>query len=274
MRDFRELLETKWDEGKFLCVGLDSELEKIPEAARKEDTRATIAAFNRAIIDATKSIVCAYKPNVAFYEAHGEEGFAALRETISYVLDAAPDVPVILDAKRGDIGHTNVQYAAAAFDHLRADAITVNPYQGGEALKPFLDREEKGVIVWCRSSNTGAGEFQDLLVDGKPLYQHVAKQVAKEWNTNGNCGLVVGSTYPEELREVRAIAGDMPILIPGVGAQNGDLQKTLKNGFDNRRRGLIVNATRSIIFASREKDFAEVAAKKAQELHDEIAKSL
>src|SRR3989338_3286629 len=275
MRDFRELLETKWDEGKFLCVGLDSELEKIPEGAQKEDPRATIVAFNRTIVDATKDNVCAYKPNPAFYEARGEEAFAALRETIAYILDVAPDIPVILDAKRADIASTNEQYAISAFDHLRADAITVNPYLGAEPLKPFFDREDKGVIVLCHTSNPGAKEIQNLSVDGgEALYKFVARCATERWNGNKNCCLMVGATYPEELGEVRKIVGDMPILVAGIGAQDGDLEKTLKNGLDSRNRGLIVNPSRSIIFASRGNDFADVTRKKARELHERIKKGV
>ncbi|MBI2025274.1 orotidine-5'-phosphate decarboxylase [Candidatus Kaiserbacteria bacterium] len=274
-RDFRELLETKWDEGKFLCVGLDSDLEKIPEAARQEDTRTTIVAFNRAIIDATKDLVCAYKPNPAFYEARGAEGFAALRETIAYVLDVAPDVPVILDAKRADIISTNEQYAISAFETLRADAITVNPYLGGEPLKPFFDREDKGVIVLCHTSNPGAKELQNLSVDGgEKLYKHVARSAREKWNGKGNCCVMIGATYPEELGEVRKIVGDMPILIAGIGAQDGNLEKTLHAGRDTRARGLIVNASRSIIFASRGADFATAARKKAEDLHRAIKHAL
>src|SRR3989338_1666623 len=161
-RNFRQLLESQWEQGKFLCVGLDSDLEKIPEAARIDGTRESIVNFNRRIVDATRDIVCAYKPNTAFYESHGDEGGNALRETIQYIRDQAPEIPVILDAKRGDIGNTNEGYTASAFDHLHADAITVQPYPGKDALQPFLDRKDKGVIVWCRTSNKGGSEFQDL----------------------------------------------------------------------------------------------------------------
>lgn len=273
-RNFRALLEAKWDEKKFLCVGLDTDLEKIPEAARKEDTRTTMVAFNRAIIDATKDLVCAYKPNIAFFEAHGDEGFAALRETIAYILDVALDVPIILDAKRADIKSTNLQYAISAFEHLRVDAITVNPYLGGEPLQPFLDRKDKGVIVLCHTSNPGAREVQELTVDGEPLFKKIATLTKEEWNKNGNCSLLVGATYPEELKEVRALVGDMPILIAGIGAQNGDLNKVIENGLDAKGRGLIVNAARSIIFASEGADFAEKAREAALALHDAITKAL
>ncbi len=273
-RSFRALLEDRWAEGKFLCVGLDSDLAKIPESVQKENTRATIVAFNRAIVDATKDLVCAYKPNSAFYEAYGDEGVAALRETIQYIRDAAPEVPIILDAKRADILSTNELYARSAFDHLQADALTIQPYPGKAALQPFLDRKEKGIIVWCRTSNEGAGEFQDLKIDGKPLYKVVAEHVAQEWNANGNCLIVVGATYPEELREVRAIVGEMPILIPGVGAQGGDIQKVTEAGRTANGKGLIVSASRSIIFASSGTDFAEQARVQATELHSQLKKAM
>lgn len=273
-RTFRTLLEKQWEQSKFLCAGLDSDLEKIPEAARLAGTRETMVNFNRQIIDATKDIVCAFKPNSAFYEAHGDEGWNALRETVQYINEVTPDVPVILDAKRADIGNTNKGYAESAFDHLHVDAITVQPYPGKEALRPFLERADKGIIVWCRTSNEGASEFQDLEVGGEKLYKIVARHVAKEWNTNGNCGLVVGATYPEELREVRAIVGDMPILIPGIGAQNGDIGKAVAAAKDSRGRGMIINASRSLIFASRGADFAQAARTKAQELHDAITRAL
>jgi len=273
-RNFRELLEAKWDEKKFLCIGLDSAFEKIPEVARKESARETIVAFNRAIVDATKTFVCAYKPNSAFYEARGDEGWAALRETIQYILEQAPDAPVILDAKRADIGNTNNGYVDSIFGHLQADAVTVHPYLGSEALKPFLDRKEKGVFVLCRTSNGGSEELQDLTVDGEPLYKRVARLVAEKWDANGNCGVVVGATYPKELKEVRSIVGDMPILIPGVGAQGGDLEKAVAAGKDSKGRGILVSAARSIIFASHGADFAEKAGVSARQLHDSILKVL
>lgn len=271
-RNFRELLETKWDEKKFICVGLDSDLEKIPEAARKGSTRETIVAFNRAIIDATKDLVSSYKPNTAFYESRGEDGFAALRETISYIIDAAPDIPIILDAKRGDISNTNEQYAISAFEHLRADAVTVHPYLGAESLEPFLARKDKGVIVLCHTSNPGAREVQELPVGEEPLYKVIARLTAGEWNKNRNCCVLVGATYPEELGEVRKIVGEVPILVAGIGAQDGDLEKTIRNGLDGKKRGLIVNAARSIIFASQEADFAERARESTQKLHEAIIK--
>lgn len=273
-RDFRQLLEAQWSQKKFLCIGLDSDFEKIPASLRERGAYEGILAFNRAIIDTTKGVACAYKPNSAFYEAHGDVGLAALRATILYINEQAPSVPVILDAKRADIGNTNEGYAASAFDHLHADAITVHPYLGAEALAPFLERKEKGVIVLCRTSNEGAGEFQDLPVDGEPLYMRVAQQVKDTWNTLGNCSLVVGATYPEELAKVRALVADMPILIPGIGAQGGDIEKTVAAGKDARGAGMIIAASRAIIFASQGEDFAQAAGTKAQELHDTITKFL
>ena len=273
-RNFQKMIEARWAEGKFLCIGLDSDLAKIPEAAQGADTRETLVTFNRAIIGATKDRVCAYKFNSAFYEAHGDEGFDALRQSIADINELEPHIPVILDAKRGDIANTNKQYAWAAFEHLRADAVTVQPYQGGEALAPFLENPDKGIFVWCRSSNEGAGEFQDLLIDGKPLYQHVATHVARDWNEKKNCGVVVGATAPEELKQVRSIVGDMPILIPGVGAQNGDLEKTVRNGKNSKGAGMLIGAARAVIFASDGPDFAQAARAKAVELHDAIKKAL
>lgn len=275
-RNFRELLETQWSRGNFVCVGLDSEFGKIPESAHRSGNECevsvpnTIVAFNRAIVEATKDLVCAYKPNAAFYEAHGAEGIAALHRTIADIHAIAPDVPVILDAKRADIGNTNAGYVDAAFGFLRADAITVHPYLGAEALQPFLARAEKGIIVLCRTSNPGAGEFQDLSVNGdEPLYRFVARRVV-EWNKNGNCALVVGATYPDELREVRGLVGDMPILIPGIGAQGGDVEKTVSAGKDSRGKGTIVNSSRGIIFASKGADFAEAARRETEKLRDMI----
>ncbi len=273
-RNFRQLLEAQWGEGKFLCVGLDSDFEKIPEAVRQAGVGETIVAFNRAIVDATKDLVCAFKPNPAFYEAHGDEGWRALRATIQHINEVAPAVPVILDAKRADIGNTNNGYAESAFDHLHADAITVHPYFGSDALTSFFERTEKGIIVLCRSSNPGSGEIQNLKVDGVPLYQIIARMAAGPWNAKGNCSVMVGATYPEELAEVRTIVGDMPILIPGVGTQGGDLEKTVAAGKDSRGRGMIISVSRAVIFASDGADFAERAREKVTALHGAIKAAL
>ncbi len=275
-RNFRAMLEAQWARDNFVCVGLDSEFGKIPESARSADEVSTILSFNSAIVDATKDLVCAYKPNIAFYEAQGYLGWIALHKTIVHIHEVAPEVPVILDAKRADIGNTNAGYVQEAFELLQADAITVHPYLGAEALQPFLERADKGIIVLCRTSNPGAGEFQDLLVNGEPLYRVVARQVATSWNKNNNCAVVVGATYPGELREVRGIVGDMPILIPGVGFQQKDVpleeqvKQVVENGKDSRGWGMIINSSRGIIFASKGPDFAEAARRETIKLHDMI----
>jgi orotidine-5'-phosphate decarboxylase len=273
-RNFNELLNAQWDKSNFLCVGLDPDYEKIPASIKTSNVGETILAFNRAIVDATKKHVCAYKPNSAFYEAHGEQGWIALRETISYIHMQAPEIPIILDAKRADIGNTNNGYITAIFTDLNADAVTVHPYQGGEALAPFLNLSDKGIIVWCRSSNSGAGEFQDLMSNDEPLYIHVARNVANTWNTHSNCGLVVGATYPEEIKAIRAVAPDLPFLIPGIGTQGGDLERTITYGKDNNNRGMIISVSRAITYASATADFAEAAAQKAKEFDSAIRTAL
>jgi len=270
-RNFRQMLENQWDDGKFVCVGLDSEFEKIP-GARVGGVVETILGFNRCIVQETRDLVCAYKPNVAFYEAYGDAGWLALRETVVYIHKVAPDAPVILDAKRADIGNTNSGYVQNVFGFLDVDAVTVNPYLGAEALKPFLDCKDKGIIVLCRTSNPGADEFQDLEVDigsgtAVPLHQYVAHQVAWSWNKNGNCALVVGATVPDELRQVREIINDMPILIPGIGTQGGDVEATVHAGKDSRGRGMIINSSRGIIFA-------DSPRRETLKLHDAINRCL
>jgi len=274
-----ELLRAQWAKGNFVCVGLDSELDKIP--IHQATVSRTISVFNEKIIETTRDLVCAYKPNIAFYMAHGGKGFMALRDTIMIIHDIAPGVPIILDAKVADIGNTNNGYVRMAFDYLQADAITVHPYLGAEALQPFLERIDKGIIVLCRTSNPGAGEFQDQETVGvpgysRPLYLHVAYRVANYWNKNRNCALVVGATFPEELAQVRKIVGDMPILIPGVGFQQKDVplekqvEQVVSAGKDSRKEGMIINSSRGIIFASKGADFAEAARRETQKLHDLI----
>lgn len=282
-------------EGKFVCVGLDSEFEKIPQSLKKDDG-GPVTAFNKAIVAHTHDFVCAYKPNIAFYAGRGEAGLKALFRTIENIKDVASDVPIILDIKRADIGNTNHGYVKEAFDVFGADAVTVNPYFGAEALQPFLERAEKGVIVLCRTSNKGAREFQDLFVPNPlagadiskvdedmgpviapstiPLYQRVAYNVAHDWNINSNCAVVAGATYPSELAEVRCIVGDLPILIPGIGKQGGDLEKTVSAGKDSNGQGMIINSSSGIIFASNGEDFAEAARLETEKLHSEITRIL
>ncbi|MEK7129442.1 MAG: orotidine-5'-phosphate decarboxylase [Patescibacteria group bacterium] len=255
-------------QNSLVCIGLDSELHKLP--AHLQGGNAPQFTFNKAIIDATHDLVCAYKPNSAFYEARGVQGIAELKMTCDYLREKYPEVVIILDAKRADIGSTNEGYVQFAFDYLGADAITLHPYLGKDAILPFLERKEKGSFILCRTSNPGAGELQDLVTDGKPLYQVIAGKVANEWNENGNCGLVVGATYPGELEIVRRIVGDMALLVPGIGAQGGDVEKTIKAGVDSQGKNAIINSSRSIIFASNDEDFAQKARVEAQKLKVDI----
>lgn len=266
-RDFNDLLRARCDKGKFLCVGLDPDIEKIPDAMKKGSVSETLVAFNTFILEETHDIVSSYKPNSAFYERYGAEGTQALKETIESAHAIAPGVPIILDAKRADIGNTNLGYAAAAFDYFQADALTVHPYMVGESLKEFFARADKGIFVMCRNSNPGAGEFQDLDIDGVPLYIHLARAFRDKWNKNGNCGLVVGATYPDELKRVRAEVPDMPLLIPGTGAQGGDLEKSVQYGADAQGNGFIISTSRAIIFA-------ESPRTKAQEFSSAIQAAL
>lgn len=211
----------------LVCVGLDQgEFE-----------------FNQKIIEQTYDLVCAYKPNFAFYEARGEAGWQDLRLTVEFLQKNYPGIITIADAKRADIGNTNQGYVQAIFDDLGFDAVTVNPYFGREALQPFLDRKDKGIIILCKTSNPGSGEFQDL------IWEKVAKNVVNDWNKNHNCLLVVGATYPEELAKVRQIVGDMTLLIPGIGAQGGEVVKVVKAGLNSRKSGMIINSSRGIIFS-------------------------
>lgn len=254
----------------FVCVGLDSDLNKIPKFLL--ENRYPQFTFNKVIIDATHNSVCAYKPNIAFYEARGLEGIEALYKTCQYLKKNYPEIVLIIDAKRGDIGNTNNGYVEFIFDYLKADAVTLHPYLGQEAVQPFLDRKDKGCYILCRTSNPGAGEFQDLKIDGKPLYQVVAKQIATIWDKNQNCGLVVGATYPEEIKTVRKIAPNLDLLIPGVGAQGGDLKKSVEYATDKSGGGFLISSSRSIIFAGSDKDFAEKARLETEKLKNDINK--
>jgi len=231
----------------LLCAGLDPDLERLPEQFQRLEFPQF--EFNKWIINQTAEYVAAYKPNMAFYEARGDMGVRELKMTMEYLKEHHPDILTICDAKRADIGSTNQQYANAIFDHLGFDAVTLHPYLGRDALKPFLKRKEKGCVILCRTSNPGAGEIQDLLVDGKPLWHAIAKMVTQEWNTNENCMLVVGATYPKELRVVRELVGDMTLLVPGVGAQGGDVKTAVQAGVDSQGKGLIISTGRAILFA-------------------------
>jgi orotidine-5'-phosphate decarboxylase len=253
---FIQKLEQAWGQSRSLvCVGLDPDLARLPTHLPRN--AAGVLAFHRAIVDATYDLVCAYKPQVAYFAAEGMEG--ALEGTIDYIRERAPQVPVILDAKRGDIGSTAEQYAREAFERYGADAVTVSPYLGGDTLEPFLRHADRGVIVLCRTSNPGAGDFQDLEVEGRPLFEIVAERAATQWNSAGNCLLVVGATWPQQLARVRALVGDMPLLVPGVGAQGGDIEALVRAGRTSRGTGLLINSSRAILYASRNADFAQAA---------------
>jgi orotidine-5'-phosphate decarboxylase len=253
-----KLLNASQKNKSWLCIGLDPDPELVPGV--------DVLQFNQAIIDATSDLVCAYKPNLAFYEALGTEGLAILEKTVKCV---PGHIPVIGDAKRGDIGNTAKAYAKALFSVLGFDAATVNPYLGFDSLEPFINYQDKGVFILCRTSNKGATDFQDLCTDGLPLYEVVARK-AREWNIHGNIGLVVGATYPEELKKVRSICPEMPLLIPGIGAQGGDLASAVGYGADAHGEKAIINVSRQILYASREKDFAQAARNIAEKIRNQI----
>lgn len=238
----------------LVCVGLDSRLDRLP--ARFDAEPSPQFAFNQWIIDQTHAHVLAYKPNLAFYE--GVSGYAALQQTMDYLRGNYPDIVTIADAKRADIGSTNEGYVKSIFDEMGFDAVTLNPYLGQEALLPFLERSDKGCIVLCHTSNAGASEFQGLLVDGRPLWLHVAERVSNHWNDHRNCMLVVGATQSAVLGQVRDVVGDMSILVPGIGMQGGDLAGVLAAGLNAQRAGLIINASRSIIFSENSQNAARL----------------
>ena len=269
---FMQALRARWEQADSLvCVGLDPEPEKFPQ--QFADDPDAVFNFCRDIVDATAEYACSFKPQIAHFAALGAED--ALARLIAHIHARHPAIPVILDSKRGDIGSTAQHYATEAFDRYGADAVTVNPYLGRDSLQPFLDRADRGVVVLCRTSNPGASDLQDLLVQAengvaRPLYQHVAAKVAKQWNEHGNCALVVGATWPGQLREVRAIVGDVPLLVPGVGAQGGDVEAVVANAKTADGTGLIVSSSRAILYASNGDDFAEAAAEAARSLRDEI----
>lgn len=246
----------------LLCVGLDPDPARLPGN--------DVAAFLRAIVEATSDLVCAYKPNLAFYEQLGEAGYAALRA----VLQGIPNhIPVIGDAKRGDVAHTAQAHVRALFDELGFDAVTVNPYLGRDAVEPFLERAERGVFIVCRTSNPGARDLQDLPVAGeggsRPLYQAVA-ELAKQWDSRGNVGLVVGATYPDEMRLLRGLCPELPFLVPGIGPQEGELARAVRAGLDAQGGGMIINASRQVLYAAQGGDFAQAARREAQALQDAI----
>ncbi len=265
--NFISKLHSAWvSSNSLLCVGLDPDPSKLPASLHGRPD--AIWQFNKAIIDATHDLVCGYKPQIAYFASQSAED--QLLRTMDYLRTAYPHIPVILDAKRGDIGSTADQYAAEAFTRYQADAVTVNPYLGTDSITPFTRYADKGVIILCRTSNSGAQDFQDLTIDGKPLYLHVAHKVANEWNAHGNCLLVVGATWPEQMQRVREVVGDMPLLVPGVGAQGGDVKALVTAGKTKSGTGLVINSSRAVLYASSGDDFAQAARKVAQASRDEI----
>ena len=263
MTPFRDRVAAAWERSRSLvCVGLDPDSTKLP--ARFARAADPIFEFNREVIDATHDLVCAYKPQIAFYSAVRAE--RELEKTIAHIRARAPHAIVILDAKRGDVGNTAAAYAREAFGRYDADAVTVNPYLGGDSLAPFLADPARGALVLCRTSNPGARDLQDLQVDGQPLYRRVAERAAKEWNAHHNLGLVVGATYPEEMALLRRAHPELPFLVPGIGAQGGDVLAVVGAGLDPSGRGLFVSSSRAIVFAGD----ADAIRAAAQSLRDQI----
>jgi orotidine-5'-phosphate decarboxylase len=269
---FMQSLHQAWQRNNSLvCVGLDPEPAKFP--AHLRDDPDAVYTFCRAIVDATADLVCAYKPQIAHFAALRAED--ALERLIAHIHQAHPGIPVILDAKRGDIGSTAQHYASEAFERYQADAVTLNPYLGRDSIQPFLDRADKGVILLCHTSNPGAADLQDLLVESTggerlPLYQHLARTIAREWNGNGNCALVTGATWPEQLAQVRALVGDMPLLVPGIGAQGGDVEAVVRNGRTADGTGLMISSSRAILYAGHGEDFAAAARRATEALRMQI----
>jgi len=264
---FIHRLQRAWTaQRSLLCVGLDPDPARLPRQLAA--AAHPIFEFGRAIVDATADLVCAFKPQIAYYAAARAED--QLEMTMAHIRRNHPSIPVILDAKRGDVGSTAEMYAREAFERYGSDAVTVNPYLGLDSLQPYLDYADRGVIVLCRTSNPGAREVQDIESGGKKLYQIIAEKAARDWNANANVLLVVGATFPQELREIRAIVGDMPILVPGVGTQGGDVAAVLANGASADGTGLVISSSRAVLYAGSGSDYAQAARAAALKLRDEI----
>ena len=266
---FIQKLSQAWTtNNSLLCVGLDPDVKKFPaELAQQPDA---IYEFCKAIVDTTADLACSFKPQIAYFAALRAED--QLEAICRYIKATYPQIPIVLDAKRGDIGATAEQYAREAFERYDADAVTVNPYMGFDSVAPYLEWKDRGAIVLCRTSNAGGSDLQFLDVGGKPLYQHVAHLVADKWNSNGQCALVVGATFPNEIAQVRALIGDMPLLIPGVGAQGGDVESTVKAGRTANGTGMMINSSRAILYAKPmgEETYAQAARRVALETRDAI----
>jgi orotidine-5'-phosphate decarboxylase len=264
---FIDKLDAAWKaHDSLVCVGLDPDPSRFPQRIARN--KQPIFQFNKAIIDATHDLACAYKPQIAHFSAQSAE--SQLESTIRYLKENYADIPVILDAKRGDIGSTAQRYATEAFERYAADAVTVNPYLGFDSIEPFLKYQDRGVILLCRTSNSGAADLQDLTVDGMPLYEKVATLAALKWNASGNCLLVVGATWPAQMARIRSIVGNMPLLVPGVGTQGGDVERLVIAGQTAAGTGLIISSSRAILYASGGDDFAEAARRETVRLRDAI----
>jgi orotidine-5'-phosphate decarboxylase len=264
---FIEKLRAAWRQsGSLLCVGLDPEPSRFPNSL--VGCADPLFDFCREIVDATAPYACAFKPQIAYFAAQRAE--LQLERLIEHIHRQHPHLPVILDAKRGDIGSTATQYAREAFERYAADAVTVNPYMGFDSIEPYFEYPDRGVVVLCRTSNPGGSDLQFLDAGGQPLYQVVARLAAEKWNAGGQLALVVGATFPNEIAEVRRLVGDMPLLIPGIGAQGGDVQATVLAGRSADGTGMIINSSRSILYAGQGADFAQAAANAARALRDQI----
>ncbi len=250
----------------MLCVGLDPDFARIPEHLKGEED--PVWAFCRAIVDATAPFVCAFKPQIAYFAAMGAE--KTLERVIAYIHEKHPDISVILDAKRGDIGSTARQYAKEAFVRYKADAVTVSPYMGYDTITPYLEYQDKGVIILCRTSNPGGADIEELVCDGEMIYERIARLASGPWNTTRQLGLVVGATQPAEIARVRKIAPSLPLLVPGIGAQGGDVNAAVAAGLDAAGAGMIINSSRAIIFAGKDENFAQAAADAARATRDAI----
>lgn len=261
-----QLIQQIKQKKSFLCIGLDVDLNKLPKHLLKEED--PIFAFNKAIIDATHHLCVAYKPNTAFYEAYGLHGWKSLEKTINYINEKHPEIFTIADAKRGDIGNTSTMYAKAFFENMAFDSVTVAPYMGKDSVEPFLAFENKHTILLALTSNQGAFDFQTKVVDESELYKQVL-ETSKTWKNSENLMYVVGATKAEYFADIRKIIPDSFLLVPGIGAQGGNLQEVCKYGM-NHSVGLLINSSRGIIYASKTEDFAEIAAIKAKELQQEM----
>ena len=268
---FTQQLQSAWaSQGSMLCIGLDPDPKRLPPSLQGKPEG--IYEFCREIADATADLACSFKPQFAYFASQGAE--AQLEKLIAHLKHKYPKIPVILDSKRGDIGSTAEHYAMEAFERYGADAVTVSPYMGFDSVEPYLRHAGKGVIILCRTSNPGGSDLQFLNVapGGEPLYLHVAKLAAQKWNSSGQISLVVGATFPEEIAKVRAVVGEMPLLIPGIGAQGGDIDATVKAGSIANKpgMGMMINSSRAILYASSGSDFAEAARKVAQSTRDAL----